>query len=65
MFSAKLQYLAQSDLKKYLDAVMDHREHIALDASYVKVFHVQHLGRDNGDKKKDSEYALFFKKIPS
>ncbi|KAJ7740997.1 hypothetical protein B0H14DRAFT_3515417 [Mycena olivaceomarginata] len=53
---AKLQYLAQSDLKKYLDAVMDHREHIALDASYVKVFHVQHLGRDNGDKKKDSEY---------
>ncbi|KAJ7270708.1 hypothetical protein B0H12DRAFT_1229192 [Mycena haematopus] len=53
---AKLQYLAQGDLTKYLDALMDHQEHIALDASYVKVFHVQHLGRDNKDKKKDSDY---------
>ncbi|KAJ6463475.1 hypothetical protein C8R45DRAFT_840925 [Mycena sanguinolenta] len=53
---AKLQYLAQGDLKKYLDALMDHQEHIALDASYVKVFHVQHLGQDNKDKKKDSDY---------
>ncbi|KAF8192665.1 hypothetical protein K438DRAFT_2017867 [Mycena galopus ATCC 62051] len=53
---AKLEYLSQGDLKKYLDALMDHREHIALDASYVKVFHVQHLGRDNKDKKKDAEY---------
>jgi hypothetical protein len=52
------------NLNKYLDAVMDHREHITLDASYVKVFHVQHLGRDNGDKNKDSEYALFKKEIP-
>ncbi|KAF7373573.1 U3 small nucleolar RNA-associated protein 10 [Mycena sanguinolenta] len=53
---AKLQYLAQGDLKKYLDALMEHQEHIALDASYVRVFHVQLLGRDNKDKKKDSEY---------
>ncbi|KAJ7692788.1 hypothetical protein B0H14DRAFT_3175398 [Mycena olivaceomarginata] len=53
---AKLQYLAQSDIKKYLDAMMDHREHIALDASYVKVFHVQHLGGYNEDKKKDSKH---------
>jgi U3 small nucleolar RNA-associated protein 10 len=53
--SAKLQYLAQGDLKRYLDVVMDHREHIALDASYLKVFHVQHLARSNADKKKDSE----------
>ncbi|KAJ6554556.1 armadillo-type protein [Mycena capillaripes] len=53
---SKLQYLAQGDLKKYLEALMDHREHIDLDASYVKVFHVQHLARSNADKKKDSEY---------
>ncbi|KAJ6464259.1 hypothetical protein C8R47DRAFT_1180243 [Mycena vitilis] len=53
---AKLQYLSQSDLKKYLDALMDHREHIALDASYLKVFQVQHLARPSTDKKKDSEY---------
>jgi U3 small nucleolar RNA-associated protein 10 len=60
MFSAKLQCLAQSDVKKYLDAMMDHWEHIALDASHVKVFHVQHMGQDNGDKMKDSECAPFF-----
>ncbi|KAJ7630018.1 hypothetical protein DFH06DRAFT_704991 [Mycena polygramma] len=53
---AKLQYLSQSDLKKYLDALMDHREHIALDAAYLKVFHVQHLARPSTEKKKDSEY---------
>ncbi|KAJ7756261.1 hypothetical protein B0H16DRAFT_696293 [Mycena metata] len=53
---AKLQYLAQSDLKKYLDGLLAHREHIVLDASYVKVFHVQHLARSNADKKKDSEH---------
>jgi U3 small nucleolar RNA-associated protein 10 len=60
MFSAKLQCLAQSDVKKYLDAMMDHWEHIALDASHVKVFHVQYMGQDNGDKMKDSECAPFF-----
>ncbi|KAJ7301598.1 hypothetical protein DFH08DRAFT_724105, partial [Mycena albidolilacea] len=53
-------YLPSDSDLKYPDAVMDHREHIALEASYVKVFHVQHLGRDNGAKKKDAEYALFF-----
>ncbi|KAJ7790058.1 hypothetical protein B0H14DRAFT_3502070 [Mycena olivaceomarginata] len=46
---------AESDVKKYLDAMMDHWEHIALDASHVKVFHVQHMGQDNGDKMKDSD----------
>ncbi|KAJ6630100.1 hypothetical protein B0H10DRAFT_1984968 [Mycena sp. CBHHK59/15] len=53
---SKLQYLSQGDLKKYLDAIVDHQEHILLDAAYVKVFHVQHLARSNVDKKKDSEY---------
>ncbi|KAJ6578862.1 hypothetical protein DFH09DRAFT_980162 [Mycena vulgaris] len=53
---SQLQYLSQGDLKKYLDAVMDHREHISLDPAYVKIFHLQHLGRSNTDKKKDSEY---------
>ncbi|KAJ7456907.1 hypothetical protein FB451DRAFT_1275210 [Mycena latifolia] len=53
---SQLQYLSQNDLKKYLDAVVDHREHLSLDAAYVKVFHAQHLARSNADKKKDSEY---------
>ncbi|KAJ7079966.1 hypothetical protein B0H15DRAFT_1025307 [Mycena belliarum] len=53
---SQLQYFSQSDLKKYLDALVGHREHIALDPSYVKVFHVQHLARSNADKRKDSEY---------
>ncbi|KAJ7701560.1 hypothetical protein B0H17DRAFT_1195339 [Mycena rosella] len=53
---SQLQYLSQGDLKKYLDAVMDHREHLSLDPAYIKVFHVQHLARSNADKKKDSEY---------
>ncbi|KAJ7780384.1 hypothetical protein B0H14DRAFT_3894054 [Mycena olivaceomarginata] len=44
-----------SHLNNYLDAVVDHRKHIALDALYIKVFHVQNLGWDNGDKKKDSK----------
>ncbi|KAJ7452113.1 hypothetical protein B0H11DRAFT_1742292 [Mycena galericulata] len=53
---AELQYLSQGDLKKYLDAVVAHRQHISLDAGYLKVFHVQHLARSNADKKKDAEY---------
>ncbi|KAJ7222324.1 hypothetical protein GGX14DRAFT_663256 [Mycena pura] len=53
---AQLQYLSQGDLKKYLDALMDHREHITLDAAYVKIFHLQHLTRSKADKKKNSEY---------
>ncbi|KAJ7146113.1 hypothetical protein C8R44DRAFT_600928 [Mycena epipterygia] len=53
---SKLQYLSQGDLKKYLDAIEEHREHISLDPAYFKVFHAQHLARSNADKKKDSEY---------
>ncbi|KAF7326662.1 U3 small nucleolar RNA-associated protein 10 [Mycena venus] len=53
---AKLQYLTQDNLVEYLGAILDHLEHIALDASYIKVIHSQHLSRTNTDKKKDSEY---------
>ncbi|KAK7055439.1 U3 small nucleolar RNA-associated protein 10 [Favolaschia claudopus] len=53
----QLQYLAQNDLAQYVTAIMDHREHFALDPSYVKAFHVQHLGRAAIDKRtKDSDY---------
>ncbi|KAJ7607399.1 hypothetical protein FB45DRAFT_1135460 [Roridomyces roridus] len=54
--SAKLQYLSQGDIKKYLNDILEHREHLTLDATYLKVFHVQHLARFAADKKKDSEY---------
>ncbi|KAJ7762738.1 hypothetical protein DFH07DRAFT_813302 [Mycena maculata] len=53
---AQLQYLVQGDLKRYLDAVVAHREHILLDGAYLKVFHAQHLARLKTDKRKDSEY---------
>ncbi|KAJ7178741.1 armadillo-type protein [Mycena crocata] len=54
--AAKLQYLSQGDLKRYLDAIADHQKHISLDAAYLKVFHLQHLARVNTDKKKDLDY---------
>ncbi|KAF7321073.1 U3 small nucleolar RNA-associated protein 10 [Mycena chlorophos] len=53
---AQLQYLAQTDLKLYLAALVDHKDHIALDASFARSFHTQHLSRANGDKKKHIEY---------
>lgn len=54
-FSGTLQYLDQDDLKKYLNALVEHRDHFTNDASYLKVFHEQHLVRSKTDKKHDAE----------
>jgi len=53
--SGTLQYLDQEDLKRYLDALVEHRDHFANDASYLKVFQEEHLTRAKSDKKKDAE----------
>ncbi|PPQ90282.1 hypothetical protein CVT25_013107 [Psilocybe cyanescens] len=51
-----LQYLDQDDLKRYLNALVEHRDHFANDPSYLKIFHDQHLGRTKADKKRDADY---------
>lgn len=56
MFSENLQYLDQSDLQRYLDALLAHKDHFENDGSYLPVFHSHHLTKASGDKKKDSEY---------
>jgi U3 small nucleolar RNA-associated protein 10 len=56
MFSESLQYLDQSDLQRYLDALLAHKDHFENDGSYLPVFHSHHLTKASGDKKKDSEY---------
>ncbi|KAF7297329.1 U3 small nucleolar RNA-associated protein 10 [Mycena indigotica] len=53
---AQLQYLSQADLKRYLAALVDHKDHIMLDAGFVQVFHSQHLKRSTADKRKEIEY---------
>ncbi|KAG6857013.1 hypothetical protein H0H87_010685 [Tephrocybe sp. NHM501043] len=52
----QLQYLDRDDLKTYLNALVEHHDHLSHDVEYIKVFHQQHLGKDKNDKKKDSEY---------
>lgn len=53
--SGTLQYLDQEDLKRYLDALVEHRDHFVNDPSYLKVFQEGHLSRAKSDKKKDAE----------
>lgn len=53
----QLQYLDQEDFKRYLDALREQADHLALDVEHVKLFHQQHLGPDNADKKRDGEYV--------
>ncbi|KAG6888637.1 hypothetical protein C0992_007989 [Termitomyces sp. T32_za158] len=52
----QLQYLDRDDLKTYLDALMERKDHLAHDSEYIKAFHQEHLGRIKADKKKISEY---------
>ncbi|KAG6902641.1 hypothetical protein C0995_013766 [Termitomyces sp. Mi166 len=52
----QLQYLDRDDLKTYLDALTERKDHIAHEAEYIKVFHQEHLGRNKIDKKKIAEY---------
>ncbi|KDR78387.1 hypothetical protein GALMADRAFT_245550 [Galerina marginata CBS 339.88] len=51
-----IQYLDQEDLKRYLNGLVEHRDHFLNDPSYLKVFHEQHLGRTKADKKHDADY---------
>ncbi|KAF8901036.1 armadillo-type protein [Gymnopilus junonius] len=51
-----LEYLDQGDLKKYLNGLVEHRDHFTNDPSYLKVFHEQHLVRSKSDKKRDADY---------
>ncbi|KAG5718058.1 U3 small nucleolar RNA-associated protein 10, partial [Termitomyces sp. T112] len=52
----QLQYLDRDDVKTYLDAIIQCKDHLAHDPEYIKVFHQEHLGRNKADKKKILEY---------
>ncbi|KAJ8454332.1 hypothetical protein ONZ45_g19349 [Pleurotus djamor] len=51
----KLQFVDQSDLKKYLDSLAEDHEHLVHDESFAQIFHERHLGV-HGGKKKQVEY---------
>lgn len=51
-----LQYLGQEDLTKYLDALVEHRDHFTNDASYITIFHAQHLAKIASGQKKNNDY---------
>lgn len=50
-----LQYLGQDDLIKYLDALVEHRDHFTNDVSYIAIFHAQHLSKIASGQKKNNE----------
>ncbi|KAG6868786.1 hypothetical protein C0993_010713 [Termitomyces sp. T159_Od127] len=52
----QLQYLDRDDIKTYLGALVERKDHLVHDAEYINVFHQEHLGRMKTDKKKISEY---------
>ncbi|KAH6904492.1 hypothetical protein BKA70DRAFT_1373519 [Coprinopsis sp. MPI-PUGE-AT-0042] len=51
-----LQYLDADDLKRYLDALLDHKDHFQGDPGYLGLFHGQYLIKNSGDRKRDTEY---------
>ncbi|TFK24886.1 hypothetical protein FA15DRAFT_669091 [Coprinopsis marcescibilis] len=51
-----LQYLDQDDLKQYLTALLEHRDHFVNDSGYLGLFHGQYLVKNSGDRKRESEY---------
>jgi len=55
---AKLQFLDRDDYKRYVGALVEHKEHLAADSDYLTVFHREHLGKAKSDKKKDGEYVV-------
>ncbi|PPR01672.1 hypothetical protein CVT24_001501 [Panaeolus cyanescens] len=54
----ELQYLGPDDLKKYLDALVEHRDHFINDSAYIKIFHAQHLSKVKGEKKKEADAGV-------
>jgi U3 small nucleolar RNA-associated protein 10 len=56
-FTANLQFLDKDDYKKYLMALLEHKEYLVSDSNYIAEFHQHHLGRNKSDKKKESEYV--------
>ena len=52
-----LQYLDWADLSRYVQALGEAHEHILNDASYLGIFHQQHLIVSKRDSKKDSGYV--------
>ncbi|EAU87657.2 hypothetical protein CC1G_09118 [Coprinopsis cinerea okayama7 len=52
----ELQYLDKDDLVRYLDALLEHKDHFHGDAGYLALFHGQYLVKNAGDRKRDSEY---------
>lgn len=55
MFTEDLQYLDADDLKRYLDALLDHKDHFQGDHGYLIQFHGQYLIKNSGDRKRDTE----------
>jgi U3 small nucleolar RNA-associated protein 10 len=51
----ELQYLDKDDLVRYLDALLEQKDHFHGDAGYLALFHGQYLVKNAGDRKRDSE----------
>lgn len=51
-----LQFLEWDDLGKYLKGLVEHKDHLISDGTYLPTFHHQHLAKKKGDGKKDSTY---------
>ena len=49
------KYLDQEDLRRYLSSLVEHRDHLCSDSSYLAIFHGEHLGKSTGDKQRDVE----------
>jgi len=50
-----LQYLDQEDLKRYLTGLVEHRDHLCSDPSYLAIFHREHLGKLTVERRKEAE----------
>jgi hypothetical protein len=53
--SETLQYLDQEDLRRYLSGLVEHRDHLCNDPSYLAIFHGEYLGKVKGEKRRDIE----------
>ncbi|KAF8654764.1 hypothetical protein AX16_003419 [Volvariella volvacea WC 439] len=54
--SRELEYIEQADVMKYLDALIENRDHLSHDSEYLVLTNQLHLKSSRQDKKKDAEY---------
>ncbi|KAL5520451.1 hypothetical protein ACEPAG_9675 [Sanghuangporus baumii] len=53
--SSRLQYIDWSDEAKYLNLLVDCRDHSVNDADYLVLFHHEHISRRKAENKKDAK----------